>query len=85
MNSFVLIPTQCADRTLNCCKIHKGERNLHENWSEAQIETETRRACETCGKLYYIPNTCVGGPGSTYPGVYDTVGDCIRQLSKEMF
>lgn len=57
----------------------------HENWSEAQIEAETRRACETCGKLYYIPNTCVGGPGSTYPGVYDTVSDCIRKLSKEMF
>ena len=37
------------------------------------------------GKLYYIPNTTMGGPESTYPGVYEAVTEEIDKMSKEMF
>ena len=56
-----------------------------ENWSMEQIMAETRRACETCGKHYFIPNTTVGGPTSTFPGVYEAVSQCIHKMSEEMF
>lgn len=57
----------------------------HALWSVEQIEGEVRRACQTCGKRYFIPNTAAGGPTSTYPGVYDTVSECIDRMSREMF
>jgi len=56
-----------------------------EDWSKDVIATEVRRACDTNGKLYYIPNTTMGDPGSTYPGVYDAVSEEIDKMSKEMF
>ena len=55
------------------------------DWTREKVEEETRKACESCGKLYYIPGTTMGGPESTYPGVYDTVTETIRKLSQEMF
>ena len=55
------------------------------DWTKEKVEEETRKACESCGKLYYIPGTTMGGPESTYPGVYDTVTETIRKLSQEMF
>jgi hypothetical protein len=55
------------------------------DWSREVIAREVRRACETNGKLYYIPNTTVGGPASIYPGVYDAVTEEIDKMSKEMF
>ena len=56
-----------------------------EDWSREVIAREVRRACETNGKMYYIPNTTMGGPESTYPGVYDAVTEEIEKMSKEMF
>ena len=55
------------------------------DWTKEKVEEETRKAYESCGKLYYIPGTTMGGPESTYPGVYDTVTETIRKLSQEMF
>ncbi len=56
-----------------------------ENWSRDVIAREVRRACTTNGKLYFIPNTTMGGPMSTYPGVYEAVSEEIDKMSKEMF
>ncbi len=56
-----------------------------EDWSREVIAREVRRACETNGKFYYIPNTTMGGPMSTYPGVYEAVSEEIDKMSKEMF
>jgi hypothetical protein len=36
-------------------------------------------------KLYYIPCLAAGGPGSTFPGVYDAVNAEIDKMSREMF
>jgi hypothetical protein len=56
-----------------------------EDWTKELIEREVRRACETNGKLYFIPNTTMGGPMSSYPGVYEAVSEAIDKMSKEMF
>lgn len=55
------------------------------DWTPELIEREVRRACETCGKHYFIPCSCTGGPASVYPGVYDEITACIDRISKEMF
>jgi len=56
-----------------------------ENWSREEIAQHVRRACETNGKLYFIPCLAAGGPGSTYPGVYEAITEEIDKMSKEMF
>lgn len=56
-----------------------------ENWTQELITKEVRRACTECGKLYYIPGTTMGGPESTFPGVYEAVSNEIKKMSKEMF
>jgi len=56
-----------------------------EDWSQEVVAQEVRRACETNGKLYFIPCATMGGPGSTYPGVYETVTAEIDKMSREMF
>ncbi|MBN2040405.1 MAG: uroporphyrinogen decarboxylase [Spirochaetes bacterium] len=56
-----------------------------EDWTPELVEKEVRRACETNGKLYFIPNTTQGGPMSTFPGLYEAVTEAIDKMSKEMF
>jgi hypothetical protein len=56
-----------------------------EGWTEALIAREVERACTRCGKKYYIPDLIIGGPGSTYPGVYQEVSKQIDRMSKLMF
>ena len=55
------------------------------DWTRENCMNYTRSICRACGKKYFIPGTTMGGAGSSYPGVYDCVSDCIRELSKEMF
>lgn len=54
-----------------------------EDWTEENIMKYAREICEACGKYYFIPGGTVGGPGSTYPGVYEAIGRVIDKLSKE--
>jgi len=55
------------------------------DWTPELIAREVRRACENSGKLYMIPCLAAGGPGSTFPGVYDAVSAEIDKMSKELF
>ena len=55
------------------------------DWTREVIAREARRAVTTNGKLYYIPCCTMGGPESTYPGVYEALSEEIEKLSKEMF
>ena len=55
------------------------------NWTPELIMREVERACKTNGKLYFIPCLTAGGPGSTYPGVYEAVSEAIDKMSGEMF
>ena len=56
-----------------------------EDWSRDVVAREVRRACKTNGKFYYIPCLTMGGPGSTYPGVYEAASEEIDKMSKAMF
>lgn len=55
------------------------------DWTEENIMDNVRTACESCGKLYFIPNATQGGAYSTFPGVYECIDACIDIMSKEMF
>ena len=55
------------------------------DWTQEVIAREARRAVTTNGKLYYIPCCTMGGPESSYPGVYEALSEEIDKLSKEMF
>ena len=54
-------------------------------WTEEIVAEQVRKACESCGKLYFIPNASQGLPMSTYPGVYEALSREIDNMSKEMF
>ncbi len=64
--------------------INNGVCDIRE-WTPELLEREVRRACETNGKYYFIPCLTMGGPASTYPGVYQCVSEKIDMMSKEMF
>ena len=55
------------------------------DWTEENCMKYTRDICKACGPMYFIPSTTMGGPDSTYPGVYECVSRCIDQMSQEMF
>ena len=55
------------------------------DWTPELIEREVRRACETNGKHYFIPCLTAGGPGSTFPGVYECVSENINRMSRLLF
>ena len=56
-----------------------------EGWTQEKVRQEVRKACEACGKLYFIPNASQGLPVSTYPGVYEAISAEIDLASKDMF
>jgi uroporphyrinogen-III decarboxylase len=55
------------------------------DWNKQQIYEGAKQLVESCGKHYLIPGLTMGGPESTYPGVYQAVDDVLDQLSREMF
>jgi hypothetical protein len=54
-------------------------------WNDGDIRRVVRRACEACGKLYFIPCLTQGGPISVFEGVYEAVSEEIDRIGKEMF
>lgn len=54
------------------------------DWTPENCMEHTRAICKACGTKYFIPSTTMGGPDSTFTGVYECVNDCIEQVSKEM-
>ena len=55
------------------------------DWTREMVAAEVRKACETYGAKYFIPNTTMGGPASVYPGVYEAVSEEIDKMSRELF
>ena len=55
------------------------------DWSAEKIYNGAKELVEACGKLYYIPGLTMGGPESTYEGVYEAANDAIDRLSREKF
>jgi hypothetical protein len=56
-----------------------------EDWTEELVTREVERACREGGKHYFIPNLSMGGPMSTFPGVYEAVSREIDRMSTVMF
>ncbi|MBC3796574.1 uroporphyrinogen decarboxylase family protein [Acetobacterium tundrae] len=54
-------------------------------WTREKIYEDAKKACEECGKLYFIPNLSQGLNISSFPGVYEATSDVIDQLTREMF
>jgi len=55
------------------------------DWNDELIASYVEKTCRECGKLYFIPCCTAGGPGSSYPGVYDAVTREINRMSEKMF
>lgn len=55
------------------------------DWSREKIHNGLKELFETAGTKYLIPCLTMGGPGSTYSGVYETVTDEIDKFSKIYF
>jgi hypothetical protein len=60
-----------------------------EGWTKELIHSEVTRAIknnwEAGGGHFYIPCMCMGGPESSYPGMYDAVTEEIKEQSKIYF
>ena len=54
-------------------------------WTREDVKREVKRACEECGKLYFIPSASQGLPMSNFPGVYEALTEEIDNMSKVMF
>jgi uroporphyrinogen-III decarboxylase len=55
------------------------------DWTAELVRREVERACRGNGTLYYIPCLTMGGPVSTFPGVYEAVTAEINRMSREIF
>lgn len=56
-----------------------------EGWTDENCDAVVRHVCEACGNKYFIPCIAQGGPGSVYPGVYDSLVKSIDNLNKEKY
>ncbi len=56
-----------------------------EGWTEEVVKAQVKRACDECGKLYFIPGASQGLAMSTFPGVYEATSKYIDEYSKEVF
>ena len=54
------------------------------DWTPELVAREVERACRSCGKLYFIPNTSQGLP-RVLSWWYEAVSTKLTRMSKEMF
>lgn len=57
----------------------------HPAWDVKTITEHVEKACNTCGKNYFIPCLTQGINCSSFPGVYEATSKAIDQMSKKMF
>lgn len=56
-----------------------------EGWSDENTRQVVRRTIEECGMHSYIPCIAQGGPGSVFPGVYESIWKEIDAYNTEKF
>ena len=56
-----------------------------EDWSAAAIMAALKELVEQAGTKYLIPGLTMGGPSSSYPGVYEATTAAIETLSQLYF
>ena len=57
----------------------------NQDWNRERIAEHVRKACETCGKRYFIPCLTQGLNISSFPGVYEATSGAIDRMSEKMF
>jgi len=55
------------------------------DWTRENIYNYTKKICEECGKLYFIPCLSQGLNFSSFEGVYEATDEVIDEVSKELF
>lgn len=55
------------------------------DWDADMIAQHVQKACESCGKHYFIPCLTQGLNFSSFPGVYEATNAAIDRMSKKMF
>ena len=55
------------------------------DWTVEVIADHVEKACERCGKQYFIPCLTQGLNFSSFPGVYEATSEAIDKMSKKMF
>lgn len=56
-----------------------------EGWTKENNREVVKKVCDECGTKYFIPCILQGGPGSVYPGVYESLAEEIDKYSEEVF
>lgn len=57
----------------------------YEGWTPEVVAKEVKRACDECGKHYFIPGASQGLAMSTFEGVYEETSKAIDAYSKVYF
>jgi uroporphyrinogen-III decarboxylase len=55
------------------------------DWDAGRIAQHVQKACESCGKHYFIPCLTQGLNISSFPGVYEATNAAIDQMSEKLF
>lgn len=56
-----------------------------DGWSAENNREVIRKTIEECGNKYFIPCIAQGGPGSVFPGVYQSMSDEIDAYNTEKY
>lgn len=56
-----------------------------EGWSDENCRKVVRETMDACGMHSFIPCIAQGGPGSVFPGVYQSMCDAIDEYNTEKF
>ena len=83
-NDIPSLIRQYGDKIAFMGGINNGVVDVHD-WSAEKIAPYVEKICRECGTKSFIPCCTGGGPGTTYPGVYDEVTRQIDRMSTLMF
>ncbi|MBU4438128.1 MAG: uroporphyrinogen decarboxylase [Firmicutes bacterium] len=64
--------------------LHSGEIDFPD-WTPEIVMEHVEKACNECGKIYFIPNLSQGAPISSFPGVYEATSEAIDKMSAKLF
>ncbi len=56
-----------------------------DGWTDENCRKVVRETIDACGSKYFIPCIAQGGPGSTFPGVYQSMWNEIDKYNIEKF
>ncbi len=55
------------------------------DWTKEDVRNAIEKACDNCGKQYFIPSTTQGGAVCAYEGVYEAISEAINTYNREKY